>query len=124
MRGRIILFPPDLESPLVAGEACTGGGAFSDISAGMQVSVRDTSDAELAGARLTDGMPLGSVACAFTFTIDEVPHASIYVIALGNAGRRGGPAFSFQEMVDLNWNVDIEFGERPPALSNWTPPPL
>lgn len=122
--GRIILFAPDLEAPSAAGEACTGGGAFSDISAGMEVSVRDTSDAELALAQLAEGQPLENDACAFAFTIHELPHTSIYIFELGSAGRRGGPAFSFQEMIDMNWQVEIEFGERPPGLANWTPPPL
>ena len=85
---------------------CRGKGGYDDLYVGAEVRVTDESGALLGLGQLEDA-PSDRL-CEFTFTV-EVPRASFYMVAAGHAGREG-PSFSFDEMVESDWVVDLSMG--------------
>ena len=86
-----------------------GGKAYKDIYAATGIEVRDGNSNLLAtgvlgSATVVDDGALGS--CVFQVTLD-LKEADFYQIKIG---RRYDKSFSFQEMVNENWKLELIIG--------------
>lgn len=90
---------------------CSGTRGFDDIQTGANVVILDGSGNTLATTHLElkEGFTATGVSsniCEFSFTV-EVPRASFYTVKIG---RRGAPTYSFQEMEQNDWKIDLSIG--------------
>lgn len=91
---------------------CYGTGGYDDVEAGMPVTIRDGNGSILATGKVGDGTQpsdsqYSSVTCVFEFQVDNVPKADFYAIEVG---RRGQLNYSFAEMQEKNWSVQLSLG--------------
>jgi hypothetical protein len=106
VEGDFTLMDPEGYSEDFAGGGCSGDGGYDDISAGTQVNIRDGSGELLASSSLDAGEDM-SIACTFTFTVDDVPKADFYSVEVGD---RGDLSYSYDEMVENSWYVSLSLG--------------
>ena len=91
-----------------AGEPCSPGGGYDDISSGGQVTVRDESGATLATGSLSSGRRVRD-ACEFSFSDSDVRNAKFYEVGMGDDSR-GGLQYSADEMHENSWTVALSLG--------------
>lgn len=132
IRGTLSLF--DLESVDGSITDCSGSGGYSDIDAGMNVTVRNAKD-EIVGSGRTEHMTkdelvdflletdqaddeaearetidtIDGFACILSFEI-EVSDEEFYEVALGD-GDRGKMSESRRELEEGGWRVDYNLGD-------------
>lgn len=91
-----------------AGEPCSPGGGYDDISAGIQVVVRDESRTTLSTGNLSSGRRVRD-ACEFSFSVSDVEDAAFYEVTMGSDSR-GGLQYSRDEMDENGWTVALSLG--------------
>lgn len=104
----------DRDEPVIYLDAlghCSGTRGYDDIQTGANVVILDGSGTTLATTTLetaddSDGSRPRSNICEFQFTV-EVPAADFYTLEIG---RRGAPTYSFAEMEDNDWRMDLSIG--------------
>jgi hypothetical protein len=106
IKGKMTLVDSDLDG---SDENCYGTGGYSDIKAGMPVTIKDGSGAIIATGDTGSGSkPTGSehssVQCTFSFSVGNIPKADFYQVQVG---RRGGLNFSFAEIQEKNWEIAL-----------------
>jgi hypothetical protein len=84
-------------------DGCAGDGAYDDVRPGGEVVVSDTEDHVLARAALGASHGAG-MRCIFEFTVEDVPRADAYRIAVGH---QPDEAFSYDELADSEWHVAL-----------------
>ncbi|MBA2489231.1 MAG: hypothetical protein H0V36_07945 [Chloroflexi bacterium] len=97
-----------LESILVLGTTCWGTGGYSDIRAGMNVTVKDENGKLLGASSLGPGKPSGSSRCTFEFSVPDVAEANIYSI---ESGRRGALSYPRVELEAMGWSLGLSNGD-------------
>ena len=103
--GTITLFQEEL---VREGNSCVGTGEYDDLAPGGQVTVRNGDDETIATAELQASAWLGPAACRFSFTIPDLPRASVYIFAVTD---REGVEYTRQELEERGWRVFITTGE-------------
>jgi hypothetical protein len=88
------------------GTTCSGAGGYSDIKAGMPVTVKDESGKILGATSLGTGTG-GATLCTFAFTIAGVGDATIYSV---EAGRRGAVSYPKADLEANGWTVGLTIG--------------
>lgn len=88
---------------------CYGTGGYSDIQAGMPVTIRDGQGKILATGSTGSGShpndeTYGSVQCVFNFQLENIPKADFYSIEVGHRGQLN---YSFTEMEKRGWQVSL-----------------
>ena len=89
------------------GASCGAGGGRG-IGVGTPVTVRSARDQELGATELGEGRvdrTLASVSCVFTYAVDGVGDAGVYVVRVGN--RRGVRA-SRADVEAAQWQLDVQ----------------
>jgi hypothetical protein len=89
-------------------DPCYTATGYNDVSAGVQVTVKDGANAILGTGELSSGKD-NVLGCKFSFNIDKLPKTDWYQVTIGS-GRRGEQRYSFDEMVKMNWAVDLTLG--------------
>ena len=90
--------------------ACAGAGVFARFRGGVPVVVRDgDSGEELAATTLGPGLETAAGACELRFTLEDVPEADLYRIAIGDEQGRGTP-LSKQQLEEDDWQVFLLVG--------------
>ena len=92
---------------LVLGSTCSGEGGYSDIQAGMPITVKDENGKILGATSLGEGSG-SAFDCTFTYTFTDVGDASIYSI---EGGRRGAVSYTKDQMESQNWTVALQIGQ-------------
>lgn len=88
--------------------ACEGTGGYSDIAAGMNITLEDGEGNVLGTSRFSNGQASEDrQLCEFTFGFEDVPNADFYVL---NAGDRGEQTYSRADMEAMDWDVALEIG--------------
>ena|GEM_PF-2469736 len=93
-----------------SGSGGTTTGGYSDIDEGAQVTIKDESNKLIATGKLGKGATADigfGGACAFPFSVTNVPTATFYTIEVGS---RKGITYSAKEIQDKNWQVNISLG--------------
>jgi hypothetical protein len=80
------------------------GGGYDIINA--NVEVRNENDTLIGSATTVKKADVGGQ-CTVGFTIPEVPQAKFYSIKIGS---HSGPNYSFDQMQQNNWTVDLSLG--------------
>lgn len=82
--------PSDLTTGIgLNGDGCAGAGGYSDISAGTQVVIKDSSGASIATGELGEGSGATDSACVFSFKIKGVPasgKSDVYSVEVSHRG--------------------------------------
>lgn len=102
-----ILVLRDRDARWKKGGACRGKRGYDDIRPGMQIRVRDSDGTLLGIGSLEDGKAYSARECWFWFTIEHLPRARLYEL---ESGRRGILAYSFEEIDERGWLVEITIG--------------
>lgn len=90
----------------VADESCSGSGAYADIRAGLQMTLRDQDNRILGVSPLGEGWVMTPLeACRFLFGYDPAPYAEFYQV---ESNGRQGLTYSYADMVDNYWTVALE----------------
>ena len=93
-----------------SGSLCYGTGGYSDIETGLKVVVKDERGKILGisslGADIYEG-DYPSVVCLFPFVIEDLPKAKFYAVEVG---RRGEMIYSYEDLVEMNWEVGFSLG--------------
>ena len=90
------------------GQFCNGGGGYGDIKSGRQVLVKDHKGETLATGELGIGKIISNNHCQFAIEVNGVRKAEFYTILIG---RRGDLTYSYQEMEDKNWELNVSLGD-------------
>jgi hypothetical protein len=90
------------------GNFCSGGGGYRDIKSGRQVLVKDQKGETLATGELGIGKIISHNHCQFAIEVNGVRKAEFYTIQIG---RRGDLTYSYQEMKDKNWELNVSLGD-------------
>jgi hypothetical protein len=106
LTGSLSLYDSDYDGS--AGSSCSGSGGYDDIQSGTQVVVTDESGTTVATDSLSSGTYDGT-SCVFEFTVHDVPKAKYYRVRAGS-DTRGGPEYSFAEMQQQHWSVQLTLG--------------
>ncbi len=86
---------------------CFGLGGYDDIMSGAQITIRNESGDVVAVTELQpDPLSEATDECKFQF-VAEVPHATFYSLEMG---RRGDMTFSFDELEERGWFVELGIG--------------
>jgi hypothetical protein len=86
---------------------CTGLGGYKDIQPGAQITISDQSGDIIAVTELEpDPLSEDFDECRFQF-VAEVPEATFYSISLG---RRGEMTYSFDDLEDAEWLIELSLG--------------
>jgi hypothetical protein len=84
---------------------CRGTGAYDDIKAGAEVTVKDESGKIIGTSQLTDQpIRVPEDKCVLDFKVTSLPVADSYSIAVG---RRGAITYSHADMQKAKWVVDL-----------------
>jgi hypothetical protein len=88
---------------------CVTEGGYSDVGPGTSVTVEDETGRVVGVGTLGEGrLDYGSEAvCVFPFTVVGVPRAAFYTVSVG---RRGGLAFSFEDLSSQGWFAGLTLG--------------
>lgn len=95
-------------SDLTTGASCQGSGGYSDVTSGTQVIIEDDSGKTLATSEYGPGVFDGT-SCVFEFTFNDVAKSAFYRVHSRTS--RGVVQFSYKEMVDNNWSVNLNLGD-------------
>lgn len=90
-------------------DSCSGKGGYDDIEEGASVTAFDGEGRIVGTTRLKAGKVLGEGLfpdCIFGFRI-EVKTADFYTFQISH---RDGPAFSYAELVEEDWTVQLTLG--------------
>jgi hypothetical protein len=106
MTGTFTLGP---SSSFIGGtDFCRGTGAYDDIKAGAEVTVKNESGKIIGTSRLTDQpIRVPEDKCVLEFEVTSLPAADSYSIAVG---RRGAITYSHADMQKAKWVVDLIVG--------------
>lgn len=89
------------------GETCEGDGGYSDITAGVGVSVRNRQGETVGSSTLEEGSvtdaTAGFVDCTLPFEI-EVPRSDLYLIEVADRGELG---YTHEDMQEMGWKVEL-----------------
>lgn len=91
------------------GEDCENPPGFDDIHQGSQVIVKDEAGTTMSTSELGSGR-IDGLGCTFDFTLEGVGDAKFYSVELGRDAR-GELSYSYDEMVESNWSVDLVLGD-------------
>jgi hypothetical protein len=105
IRGSVVLHDPD--GNWRRGRRCQGSGGYSDIRAGADVVIRDGDGNIIASGRLGEAAATSSTSCRLSFVVEDVPRADFYTVEVGG---RGGPSYSYEDLDDAGWEIDLEIG--------------
>ena len=89
------------------GGACSTAGAYSDITPGTDVTVRDDTDKVVGSAFLAAGtlaMTTAKPVCVFEFTVTGIPDAKSYAIEIG---QRRGVTYSAADLEANEWSLAL-----------------
>jgi len=103
--GTFTLYDTDLGG---SSSNCYGTGGYSDITAGLAVTVRSGDGTVIATGNLGTGTG-GSTYCDFLLAVGDVPKEDFYSIEVGH---RGELTYSFDEMVRRDWTVALTLGQQ------------
>lgn len=87
-------------------DGCTGAGGYSDISEGVQFTVKDASDALIGFGAMTDSRYVDAFHCTFEGHA-EVSDSAIYSVEVG---RRGAVLFNRSDLEANGWRVELSLG--------------
>jgi hypothetical protein len=106
MMGTFTLGP---SSSFIGGtDFCRGTGAYDDIKAGAEVTVKNESGKIIGTSQLTDQpIRVPEDKCVLNFQVTSLPVADSYSIAVG---RRGEMTYSYADMQKANWMVALTVG--------------
>lgn len=87
---------------------CIGWRGYDDITVGADVVIVDGSGTTIAKGELGPGAyDEEATSCTFEFTVEDVPTSDFYSVRVGH---RDGPTYSFKDLEDLNWAMDLSLG--------------
>lgn len=89
----------------VSGGTRSGTGGYDDVEAGVQVTVSHEAGTVIGTGYLEPGEKV-SGGCQFRFTVDRVPVAMFYKVAVG---RRGEISYSHEDLKNV-WAVELTLG--------------
>ena len=90
------------------GQFCNGKGGYGDIKSGRQVLVKDHKGETIATGELGIGKIISDNHCQFSIEVNGIRKAEFYTIQIG---RRGDLTYSYQEMEDKNWELNVSLGD-------------
>ncbi|MEO9126902.1 MAG: hypothetical protein ABI262_19790 [Microcoleus sp.] len=90
------------------GQFCDGRGGYGDIKSGRQVLVKDHKGETIATGELGIGKIISDNHCQFALEVNGIRKAEFYTIQIG---RRGDLTYSYQEMEDKNWELNVSLGD-------------
>ncbi len=90
--------------------SCLGKGGYEDIREGLGVVVSDEAGKTLATGSLGKSMYTSSpMKCFFPIIVSKtLPKADFYTVEVG---KRGDLTYSYDEMVQQDWDVDFTLGK-------------
>jgi hypothetical protein len=91
----------------ISDDLCYGQNGYNDIGPGSQITVRDSRGEIIALTNLEMGGESSDFACGYVFVVD-VPESRFYTFSLG---RRGDISYSFEDLEDAGWRVDLYIGD-------------
>jgi hypothetical protein len=106
LTGTVTLF--DADRPWRKGPPCEGRGGYSDLHAGVQVTVRDEAKATVGVASLGDGEFEDVGHCRWAFSVPGLPEREFYSVEVS---RRGEVTFSRADLVQRQWMVALTIGD-------------
>lgn len=119
LEGSITLIGPDFQTRQgqqgKVGDDCFTWGRYSDIAEGTEILVKNSKDETLAIGRLSGGKFTKADAsgwimhCTFTFSVQNIPKAGLYVI---ENGKRGEKQYSLGELRKLDWTLEYSLNQQ------------
>jgi hypothetical protein len=103
--GTLTLFQTAL---IKEGDFCVGHGEYDDLAPGERVTIRNEDDETIAVGRLDRSTWLGPEACRFSFTIPDVPRASVYRVEVADRDR---VEYTRRELEEANWRIFMFSGD-------------
>lgn len=87
---------------------CIGTRGYDDITVSADVVIVDGSGTTIAKGELGPGeYDEEATSCTFDFTVEDVPTSDFYSVRVGH---RDGPTYSFRDLDDLRWTMDLSLG--------------
>jgi uncharacterized coiled-coil protein SlyX len=87
---------------------CTGAESYSEVRAGVVVTVTDEAGAIVGTSPLGQGVKTNNTTCVFPFSL-EVTEARFYTFSVGNLGE---VTYSYEEMEASGWEVSLTIDAR------------
>lgn len=91
------------------GSRCTGEGGYGDLRGGAQVVLTDDRGETLSTGRLSAG-EFDGLGCVFSFALEDVTRADFYSLSVAG-GQRGQLQYSYAELADADWSVELSLGD-------------
>jgi hypothetical protein len=92
-------------------KSCLGLYGYSDINEGLAIVVKNKIGEILARGSLKAGQRTSINRCFFPIEVNNVPHADVYVIEIGNL-TGGNLTYAKEELENRDWKIELSLGER------------